>query len=111
METEYSSYIPLVPKENEEFFDGFGSEILTMLASLGIPSDLPNKNGNVYPSSVVNKIHNDYFAAKLDHLYLPVEALADIRAWSNFEGSNFEVVYEDNEEEEFTKVNWKEEGF
>jgi hypothetical protein len=107
METEFNDYIPLVPSENEEFFDGFAAYAdlsVILIASLGIPSDLHNRNGDIYPSSVINKIQGELLAASHNHRYLSMEALEDIRAWSNLEPD-----YE--EEEEFTKVNWKEEGF
>lgn len=110
METEYNGYIPVVPSENEEFFDGYHSEFFTIIASLGIPSDLPNRNGNIYPSSVINKVNEDDLRRRHDIMAsgilerLNAIPLADLL----FAATSSDLQ---EEEEEFTKVNWKEEGF
>lgn len=114
METEIQVYIPL--ETNDDFFDGFYGDLDAlsnqMFMGLAVPSELykPNRNGNIYP--------REAFERSLVSVLLTQPLLLhheDRMALPNFaellEGDWPE--YEDIEEEEelFTKVNWKEEGF
>jgi hypothetical protein len=95
------NYIPL--ENNDEFFDGFLNSHLeevkgNVLINLAIPSEVYNRNGRVYPAGALESSIGSILLTQpllLSHVGYDLPDFLD---------------YQDVKEE-FTKVNWKKEGF
>jgi hypothetical protein len=109
MENEELTYIPL--ETNDEFFDGFHGaydEVMeAIFVILAIPSELYNRNGNSYPANALASIllTQPLMLRHEARMALPNLDFSDLVG----DYPEFEDIAED--EEVFTKVNWKEEGF